>query len=44
MLPIGLAVVVGRLPDFNLSLDPLSRGLGLFLPGTAFSLPFGWWL
>jgi O-Antigen ligase len=44
LLPICLAVVVVRLPDFRLALDPIARGLGLFLVGTGLSLPFAFWL
>jgi len=39
LLPICLAVVVVRLPDFRLALDPIARGIGLFLAGTGLSLP-----
>ncbi len=44
LLPICLAVVVVRLPDFHLALDPIAGGLGLFLVGTGLSLPFAFWL
>jgi O-antigen ligase len=44
LVPIGLAVLVARLPDFDLPLDEVAVGLVLFLVGTGLSLPFGWWL
>ncbi len=43
LVPIGLAIVVARLPDFNFRLDPVAKGLGLFLVGTGISLPFAFW-
>ncbi len=44
LLPICAGVVLARLPDFRLSVDPIARGLGLFLAGTGLSLPFAFWL
>jgi len=44
LLPLCLAAVVVRLPDFQFSLDPIPRGLALFLAGTGLSLPFAFWL
>lgn len=43
LAPIGVAVVIARLPDFRFRLDPVARGLGLFLFATGLSLPFGYW-
>ncbi len=43
LAPIGLAIVVARLPDFNFRLDPIAKGLALFLVGTGISLPFAYW-
>ncbi len=44
LVPVGLAVMVARLPDFRLQLDPVAKGLGIFLAGTGLSLPFAYWL
>jgi O-Antigen ligase len=44
LIPIGFVVVLVRLPDFKLRLDPIALGLLVFLLGTGLSLPFGWWL
>jgi O-antigen ligase/polysaccharide polymerase Wzy-like membrane protein len=44
LVPLGLAVVLLRLPDFRFRFDPVARGLLVFLLGTGLSLPFGWWL
>lgn len=44
LIPIGFVVVLVRLPDFRLRLDPIALGLLLFLLGTGLSLPFGWGL
>ncbi len=44
LLPIGLALFVARLPDLRLRLDPVAKGLTLFLAGTGVSLPFAGWL
>jgi len=44
LLPVGLAVLLLRLPDFHSRFDPIARGLIVFLLGTAASLPCGWWL
>jgi len=43
LVPIGLAIVLARLPDFHFRLDPVAKALGLFLLGTATSLPFAYW-
>lgn len=43
LAPIGLAIVLARLPDFRFQLDPIAKGLGLFLAATALSLPFAFW-
>src|SRR5499426_388573 len=44
LLPIAVAIVLTRFPDIHFSWDPVAKGLMLFLMGTAFSLPFAWWL
>ena len=44
LLPIAAAIVLTRFPDIHFSWDPVAKGLMLFLVGTAFSLPFAWWL
>jgi hypothetical protein len=44
LVPIGLAILVTRLPDLYLPLDAVTKGLVLFLAGTGLSLPFAWWL
>ncbi len=44
LIPIGLAVLLVRWPDFNFRFDPVGRDWLVFLLGTGFSLPFGWWL
>jgi hypothetical protein len=44
LLPIAVAIVLTRFPDIHFSWDPVAKGLMLFLVGTAFSLPFAWWL
>ena len=44
LLPVGLAVILLRLPDFTLTFDSVGKGIVLFLAATAFSLPFAWWL
>ncbi len=44
LIPIGVVVVLVRLPDFKFRLDPIALGLLVFLLGTGLSLPFGWWL
>src|SRR5574337_259110 len=43
LLPIGLGITVARFPDFKFALDPVARGLGMFLGGLALSLPFAFW-
>src|SRR5689334_11871490 len=43
ILPIGVAVLVVRWPDFHFHFDPVARGLFLFLLGTCISLPFACW-
>jgi len=43
LVPIGVAVVITRLPDFRLRLGPVAKGLGLFLFATGLSLPFAYW-
>ena len=43
LLPIGFAIVVARWSDFQFHLDPMAKGLVLFLFGTGASLPFAWW-
>src|SRR5438477_11995440 len=44
LLPIGVAVLLLRLPDFQVPSDAIARGLIVFLLATALSLPFAWWL
>src|SRR5215475_7379903 len=44
LLPIAVAIILTRFPDIHFSWDPVGKGLMLFLMGTAFSLPFAWWL
>ncbi len=44
LIPIALAVLVARVPDFRPHFDPIAKGLAYFLGATAISLPFGWWL
>ena len=44
MLPIALSVILIRFPDFRFTWDPVAKGLGVFLAGTAASIPFGLWL
>lgn len=44
LLPVGVAVFLARFPDFRLRLDPLAKGLGIFLLTAGASLPFGFWL
>ena len=44
MLPVGAAVFLARFPDFRFRLDPVAKGLGIFLLATGLSLPFGFWL
>ncbi|HET7840560.1 MAG TPA: O-antigen ligase family protein [Terriglobia bacterium] len=44
LVPIGLAIILVRLPDFHLRFDPIAQGLLVFTLGTGLSLPFGWWL
>jgi O-antigen ligase len=44
VVPIGLAVLVARMPDFHFRLDAVAKGLGLFLACTGLSLPFACWL
>ena len=44
LLPISIAAIIVRLPDFQFTFDPIARGLGFFLIGTGFSLPFAFWL
>jgi O-Antigen ligase len=44
LVPIGIAVILVRLPDFKLRFCPIAFGLLVFLIGTGLSLPFGWWL
>src|SRR5215831_14592880 len=44
LLPIAVAIILTRFPDIHFSWDPVAKGLMLFLMGTAFSLPFAWWL
>ena len=43
LAPIGVAILVARLPDLRFRLDPVARGLGLFLFATGLSLPFAYW-
>lgn len=43
LVPIGVAILVARLPDFRFRLDHVARGLGLFLFATGLSLPFAYW-
>ncbi|HLY59166.1 MAG TPA: O-antigen ligase family protein [Terriglobia bacterium] len=43
LLPIALAIAAVRWSDFHFQVDPIARGLFLFLIGTAASLPFAWW-
>ncbi len=44
LLPIGLAILVARFPDFDFRFDAVAKGLALFLAATGLSLPFAWWL
>ncbi|MBI1941507.1 MAG: hypothetical protein HYS33_08385, partial [Acidobacteria bacterium] len=44
LLPMGIGILLVRLPDLRLRLDPIEKGLLLFLIGTGLSLPFAWWL
>jgi hypothetical protein len=44
LLPVGAAIFVARFPDFCFRLDPVAKGLGIFLVATGLSLPFGFWL
>jgi O-antigen ligase len=44
LLPIALSVILIRFPDFRFTWDPVAKGLGLFLAGTAASIPFAFWL
>ena len=44
LLPISIAVVTVRLPDFHLVFDSIAGGLCFFLTGTGLSLPFAFWL
>jgi O-antigen ligase len=44
LAPVGLAVVLVRVPDLKFRFDPVAQGLMVFLLGTGLSLPFGWWL
>lgn len=44
LLPLVLAVVVIRFPDFRWQWDPIGRGLAAFLTATALSIPFSFWL
>lgn len=43
LLPIALAVLLARWPDFHFHFDPIAKGLFLFLMGTGISLPFACW-
>jgi O-antigen ligase/polysaccharide polymerase Wzy-like membrane protein len=43
LLPVAFAIVVARWSDFQFRLDPIAKGLFLFLFGTGASLPFAWW-
>ncbi len=43
LLPVAFAIVVARWSDFQFNLDPIAKGLFLFLFGTGVSLPFAWW-
>ncbi|MBZ5544183.1 MAG: O-antigen ligase family protein [Acidobacteriia bacterium] len=43
LLPIAFAIVCVRWSDFQFHVDPIAKGLFLFLFGTAASLPFAWW-
>lgn len=44
LLPVGVAIFVARFPDFRFRLDPVAKGLGVFVVATGLSLPFGFWL
>ena len=44
LLPVGVAIFLARFPDFRFQLDPVAKGLGVFLLATGLSLPFGFWL
>lgn len=44
LLPIGLAIMASRLRDLRPRWEPVARGFLAFSAGTAFSLPFAWWL
>src|SRR5579875_2467721 len=42
LLPMGIAIVVCRLPDFKLRFDPIVSAFACFLLFTGVSLPFVW--
>src|SRR5215468_6951035 len=44
LLPIVAVIFIARFADMQFSWDPVGIGLALFVGGTAFSLPFAWWL
>jgi hypothetical protein len=44
LLPLAIAVIIVRWPDFRIKTDAIAIGLVWFLGGTALSLPFSWWL
>ena len=44
LIPLGLVVILVRFPDFKFRIDPVARGLLVFLLASGLSLPFGWWL
>lgn len=43
LLPIAFAIAITRWADFHFHPDGITKGLFLFLFGTAASLPFAWW-
>ncbi len=44
LVPLGVAVLLLRFPDFKVRLDLPAWAVIVFLLGTGLSLPFGWWL
>ena len=44
LIPIGLAILILRFPEFSTRLDPVAKGLMLFVAALGISLPFAAWL